>query len=147
MNSQTAKKLSRRIAASFRIITGIKNRQDAEDCVQSVLLQMLMGYHKKSTIDQAVKDYLKRILGRPGSPTAHRKKMARNYISIDIISQVGTTTFLYRKDIEKALQSMPERIQLCFILYYGFDFTAVEIGKFLGVSNNTVKSYLLRWSK
>jgi DNA-directed RNA polymerase specialized sigma24 family protein len=138
--------LVKKIEASFRSITGISTEYDIEECVQSVLLEMLKGHHQHATTAQAVTDYLRRQMGRKGHKYTAVRKQIRNYVTLPRKPNTPAAETPHigdYKNITKFLRRIPDnRTRLAFVCFYAFDFTKQEIARTLGISSSRVGQIL-----
>lgn len=137
--------LSRKIKKTFRRIAGPSG--SVEDCVQGVLCEMLAGGHKKSTIEQAIIDFLRKESGRKDSPSYLTRLRLNNPDVYGVIRSNHDFAKIIeiKMTSEHYLNLIKDRIDRgCFVLYYKWQLTEPEIGEIFGFSQERVHQRLKR---
>jgi len=129
----------------FRIgITHLKNRQDAEDIVQRVLLAFL---ENQPTFKS--KDHEKAWLIRVAVNTCRnhlKSAVFRKTIPYDE-NRIGTAVYnmeIAERDILKSVLALPEKYRMIIYLFYFEEYTIPQIAYVLKRKESTVGSQLYR---
>ena len=123
--------------------TYLKNRQDAEDCVQEVFLKIVEkmpsfenAEHEKSWIIRAAINICKNRL---------KLFWNRNVGAIDEAEKIGVfDEYDEQSGVLTAVLNLPEKYRTVIYLYYYEEYTTIEISKIVGKNESTVRSYLHR---
>ena len=126
--------------------TMIKNRADAEDIAQEVLLRLLLYQpefkneeHEKAWMIRTAINLCKDLL---------KSKWHTSTVGMETLPGAGEPylqeTFLEGDDTLGAVLELPERYRNCLYLFYYEDYSIREIAGILEAPENTVKTNLKR---
>ena len=126
------------------------SKEDALDATQETFIKL---YMHRNSIDPAksLKSWLYRV-ATTTSIDIIRKRNRLAEIPYDDEAETNLTDTTYtrveeealRKDIDKALESLDERLRAVLLLYYREDFSYQEISEMLDIPLNTTKTYIRR---
>jgi RNA polymerase sigma-70 factor (ECF subfamily) len=137
----------------------MKNRMDAEDITQEVLIRTWQninnfnfnaakGWMMRTTHNLCI-DYLR----RNKSLNYREMQIDEDYHEEIVDSDLGsnpvqlTDKIISESEIKNAIEKLPERLKSVFVLYELQEFKYMEISKILDIPLNTVKVNILRARK
>ena len=128
-------------------LTRVRNRQDAEDIVQSVFLKLMKNIDRLES-EEHVKAWLIKVTANEGK-SLFSSGWRKHTFSLDDKSEIEDISVQPREvpeqnDVLKAVFRLPERYRIVIHLFYYHDFSTEEIAQMLGRSNHTVRSQLSR---
>jgi RNA polymerase sigma-70 factor, ECF subfamily len=149
-------KFQRRIFTLTLRMTG--NQADAEDLTQEIFLriyQNLAAYDATQPLAPWIYrlacnhtlNFLKRRRVKLVSLTPPRPEesgLADQLVAHDPDPEVATIAASQYRQLQLAMQQLPENYRLVFTLKYTEDLTATEISEILQAPRNTIKTWLLR---
>ncbi|MBR1477001.1 MAG: sigma-70 family RNA polymerase sigma factor [Lachnospiraceae bacterium] len=125
-------------------ISYLKNKCDAEDICQSVLLKYIQSdvefectEHEKAWLIRTAINTCKNLL-----KTAYRKYD----VGIDEVPEAYTTDE-YSSEMLDIINRLPQKHRICIYLYYYEGYSAKEISGLIGKGEVTVRQYLSRARK
>jgi len=127
----------------------LKSKEDSEEIVQEVFIQI---WENRSALNEKLsfKSYLFTITKNKIIDYFRKKKietLSRNYI-LNFTELIQDTTYKeiiykdYDTAISNAIEQLPDKRKVIFILSKKFGMTRSEIAKFYNISENTVKNQL-----
>jgi len=126
---------------------------DREDISQEVLLRMLEGKNRHSTIDQIVIDALRERAGRKGAPSYERRKNLYNSHGQEpgqletLIGSYDGTNSDDRIDINRIAGFLNGDDRAILLLSCQWGMNEIEIGNLFGVSESRISQRLARISE
>ena len=120
----------------------LKNRADAEDVMQTVLLR-LYEYQKPFEGEEHVKHWLIRVAVNE-SRKLLRSFWRRNTLALE--EQLDRPVFdrPEQSELYDAVMALPEKYRLTVYLYYYEDYSVREIAEALKTNPSTVQTWLMR---
>ena len=137
----------------------MKNRMDAEDITQEVLIRTwkninnfnfnaAKGWMMRTTHNLCI-DYLRRNKSLNYREMQINEEYHEEIVDSDLESNPEqlTENIISESDINEAIEKLPERLKSVFVLYELEQFKYKEISKILDIPLNTVKVNILRARK
>ncbi|MCI8539837.1 MAG: sigma-70 family RNA polymerase sigma factor [Oscillospiraceae bacterium] len=127
----------------FRVaFHSLKNRADAEDVMQTVLLR-LYECQKPFENEDHVKHWLIRVAVNE-SRKLLRSFWRRNRLSLDEQTDQPVFDQPEQSDLFEAVMALPEKYRLAVYLYYYEDYPVRDIAEALHTNQSTVQTWLMR---
>lgn len=133
-------------APLYRLLYGYcRNKQDAEDCVQTAYLklwqckkQFLSEVHAKNWLYQVAVNCARDL---------YRQKWSKTELLTEDISYIPEDIPFATEDavvLFEGLAALREEYRMVILLYYYEEYSVKEIGKIMDVKENTVTTWLAR---